>query len=116
MKIEFLYFEGCPSYKEALDNLKAALAEAGIDAEVELLNVETPEKAEGLGFYGSPSIRVDGVDLEGRQGDPIYSCRIYEVGGRQTGAPGKDYIRKLLTNRPGEAGKQNKNGGCSCCH
>lgn len=115
MKIEFLYFEGCPSYKEALANLKAALAEAGVAEEPELVNVGSPEEAAEVGFYGSPSIRVDGEDLEGRTGDPIYSCRIYEIDGKQTGVPGKDYIRDLLLKRPEKKLTGSGNGDCACC-
>jgi hypothetical protein len=95
-KIEFLYFEGCPSYKKALENLRAALAEDNIEAEIKLIRVDSPEKAEALGFYGSPSIRVDGVDLEGKRGEYNYSCRIYEIKGQSTGVPTKEYIREKL--------------------
>jgi len=95
-KIEFLYFEGCPSYKKALDNLKAVLAEEKIKAAVELIHVDSPEDAEKFGFYGSPSIRVDGVDLEGKRGEYSYACRIYEIDGLSTGIPTKEYIRGRL--------------------
>lgn len=95
-KIEFLYFEGCPSYNKALENLKAALVEENIEAEVELIHVDSPEEAEKFGFYGSPSIRVDGVDLEGKRGEYSYSCRIYEIDSLSTGIPTKEFIREKL--------------------
>jgi len=101
-KIEFLYFEGCPSYIEALENLKPVLHEENIDAELELINVDSPEKAAQVGFYGSPSIRIDGVDMEGQTGDFGYSCRIYEINGHSTGMPDKEYIREKLLSQEKE--------------
>ena len=61
-KIEFFYFEGCPSYKPTLDHLKEVIDEANIDANLELVLVESPEDAQKVGFQGSPSIKVNGVD------------------------------------------------------
>jgi len=95
-KIEFLYFEGCPSYNKALENLKTVLVEENIEAAVELIHVDSPEDAEKFEFYGSPSIRVNGVDLEGKRGEHSYSCRIYEIDGLSTGIPTKEFIREKL--------------------
>jgi hypothetical protein len=66
VKVEFLYFQSCPSYKQTLENLKAALRDTHPKAELILINVDSPEKAEKAGFQGSPSIRINGEDLEGR--------------------------------------------------
>lgn len=98
-KIELLYFEGCPSYKTALENLKAVLADEKIEAELQLINVDSPEKAEMLKFFGSPSIRVNGVDFEGKTGAYRYSCRIFTIDGQLSRVPTKKYIReRLLSN------------------
>lgn len=95
-KIELLYFESCPLYKKALENLQAVLAENHIDAEVHLINVDSPEKTETLGFHGSPSIRINGVDLEGKDGDYTYVCRMYTINGQTTGVPTVEYISKRI--------------------
>jgi hypothetical protein len=95
-KIELLYFESCPLYKQALENLRAVLAENHIDAEIELINVDSPDKTEGLGFYGSPSIRINGVDLEEKDGKYTYACRMYTINGQQVGVPTIDYIQERL--------------------
>ena len=95
-KIELLYFESCPLYKRALENLQAALAENHIDTEVELINVDSPDKTETLGFYGSPSIRIDGVDLEENDADYTYACRMYTINGKTTGVPTKEYISERM--------------------
>jgi hypothetical protein len=94
--IEFLYFEGCPSYEETLRNLKEILAEENIDANLNLIAIRSPEESESKGFYGSPSIRIDGIDLEAMTGKYSYSCRIYKIEGQTTGVPTKEYIRKRL--------------------
>ena len=63
MKVEILYFDGCPTYETATKTLRAVLAEEGVEAEVHLTAVNTDEKARRLRFPGSPTIRVDGRDL-----------------------------------------------------
>lgn len=95
-KIEFLYFEGCPSYKDALTNLKEALADDHIEADIEMLNVDSPDKAEQFGFQGSPSIRIDGKDLDDENEGFNYSCRIYTINGEKTGIPTKEFIREKI--------------------
>lgn len=84
MKVELLYFEGCPHLPEARARLEQVLAALAPTAERVDLRVETPEDARRLGFLGSPSIRVDGVDLEGRRADPdggAICCRLYGTEG-----------------------------------
>ena len=85
MRIEVQVFEGCPHDGTALalaSEIAARLAPAAVVARVE---VDSPAKAATLGFLGSPSIRVDGRDIEDRTtSDGRLGCRTYE-GGR--GAP-----------------------------
>jgi hypothetical protein len=98
-KIELLYWEGCPSYPEARTLLDELLAERGLDVEVELREVETQEDAEALRFPGSPTIRVDGRDVDPR-GDShpaSLSCRIYHLDdGRVSPIPSRDQLEKAL--------------------
>jgi len=95
-KVEFLYFEGCPSYKEAIKNLEEVLNEEKIESNIEMTNIDSPEKAQQLGFLGSPSIRINGKDLEGERKEFSYSCRIYNISGNQTGIPTKEFIRNKI--------------------
>jgi hypothetical protein len=99
MKVEFLYFDSCPSHKQALENLRAALRQTRTKADLVLINVDSPEKAEKVSFQGSPSIRVNGKDLEGRNETAAYSCRLYTINGRTTTIPSKDYIEEKLRQR-----------------
>ena len=77
--IELFYWEGCPSYPEALLLLERVLAERGIGVEVEMREVRTDEEAQELRFPGSPTIRVDGRDIDpaGAESRPSLTCRIY---------------------------------------
>jgi hypothetical protein len=99
-KVEFLYFDSCPGHKQALVNLKAALQESKITADIVLINVKTEAQAEQVSFQGSPSIRVNGKDLDGRNEGHAYGCRIYQVDGLITSTPTKQFIlgrlRQLL--------------------
>ena len=58
MQMEILYFDGCPTYLEAQKTLQGVLEEEGLDAEVELVAVNTAEEAQELLFPGSPTIHV----------------------------------------------------------
>ena len=92
MKIELLYFNSCPSYKQALANIKAALKEKNLQAELIMVNVESEEKAQRVGFQGSPSVRINGKDLEDRDEGFSFSCRLYTVNGKPAVAPSKEAI------------------------
>ncbi len=99
MKVEFLYFEGCPNHEIALSNLKESLSEAGIQTEIEIINVEKPEDAAKHRFLGSPSIRINDKDLEiAEDNETEYSmrCRRYKNGEKMEGYPSKIVILKKL--------------------
>ena len=96
MKIEFFYFTGCPSYIKTLENLKEILAEKKIKAQLELINVKSPQEAQRLGFQGSPSIRIDGTDLDGKKEGYSFNCRLYKINNQLTGIPSKEYISERL--------------------
>ena len=98
MKVEVLYFDGCPSYETAVITLEGVLSEEGLDAEIELLSVATDEEAEVLGFPGSPTIRVDGADLFPEPERPNYAlgCRTYITPEGLRGSPTSQNIREAL--------------------
>jgi hypothetical protein len=100
MNIEFLYWDGCPSHPEALQLLQTVLAEQGVEATVELLEVRTDEEARTLRFPGSPTIRVEGrdVDASGADGRPALNCRIYHLAdGRPSPIPSREQLEEALT-------------------
>ena len=84
MMIEVLFFDGCPNHGPTLDLAREVVAELGLDAEIREVRVETPEEATRERFLGSPSVRVNGKDIErGARGRTDYalSCRMYRGGG-----------------------------------
>mgnify|MGYP000053029767 CR=1 FL=1 len=97
MNIELLYFEGCPYWEEALANLKTALTEEKITAQIQLNCVKDNEQAEQVKFLGSPSFRINGVDLwpEARQRYNL-SCRVYATPQGMKGAPTVEMFRQAL--------------------
>lgn len=103
--VELLYFDGCPSYEWFLPRLRALVAEAGIGGEVQLRRVESPEAAVAERFLGSPTIRVDGVDVEpgaDTRSDFGLNCRLYSTPDGLQGTPRAAWVVKALTAPQGE--------------
>ena len=78
MKIELLYFDGCPSWLTALKNLNSVLREEEITETVNVIEITNDEQAGQEKFLDSPSIRINGIDLwfEHRENYSL-SCRVY---------------------------------------
>jgi hypothetical protein len=99
-KVEVFYFVGCPSHEALMPRLARVMTEAGLEpGTVELHIVDSDERAEATGFLGSPSVRVDGVDVEpgaGERADFGMKCRLYEFGGRRQGTPPDAWLRAAL--------------------
>ena len=98
-KVELLFWEGCPSHPQALAQLREAMRELGLDAEaIEVRHIDTDERAEAEGFVGSPTIRVDGVDVQEPGEEPTaLTCRIYHrPDGRISPLPDPADVRAAL--------------------
>lgn len=101
MNIQFLYFEDCPSHEKALARLRQVMAEEGVDDRVEIVKVETDEQAEQWRFPGSPTILIDGVDIDPPpvEAQSALTCRVYIwPDGRYSPLPAPETIRKALRN------------------
>ena len=99
--VELLYWEGCPSHPQALAQLREAMAELGLDPEaVEVRHVGTDGDAETERFVGSPTIRIDGVDVQDPGEEPAaLTCRVYHrPDGRISPLPDPADIRSALHN------------------
>ena len=100
-RVELLWWDGCPSWPRALEQLRAALAEVGLDPEsVEMREVDSEEAAEGERFAGSPTIRVDGEELSPpAEGEAFgLTCRVYRLrDGRISPTPDPEDLRDLLS-------------------
>jgi hypothetical protein len=96
MKIEFLYFENCAGHVPALSLLEQILLENNTVVSIEKIEVTSPEQAIQHRFLGSPSIRINGKDIEGQEEASEYGlkCRIYQDTG--SGVPSEKSLRKAL--------------------
>jgi hypothetical protein len=99
VRVSFLYYEECPSYDLALERLREVMDEEGTPAEVKVVKVESEEQARELRFVGSPTIRVDGQDID-PPSDSHYAltCRAYRLeDDRISPLPSKEMIRRALS-------------------
>ncbi len=64
VKIQILMSAGCGHGKTTAELVAAVVREHAPQAEIETTLVATPEDAARLGFPGSPTVRVNGVDVE----------------------------------------------------
>jgi hypothetical protein len=99
VKIEFLFWDGCPSHPEALELLHEVLDERGVAAQIELQEVFTDEDAMELAFPGSPTIRIDGrdVDPDGASEPPSLTCRVYRLpDGRPSPVPSRQQLEEAI--------------------
>ena len=100
MKLQLLYFDGCPNWHVADDRLQGALEELGSGVEVERVLVSTPEEAEAWRFHGSPSVLVDGEDLFVEPGADVGpSCRLYRTPAGLAVAPTVVQLVEVLADR-----------------
>jgi hypothetical protein len=100
-QVELLWWEGCPSSEEAHELVRRLMVETGLDPEsLRSIEVATEETAEREGFVGSPTIRVDGRDIQppSEPEPPGLTCRIYHLrDGRVSPLPDPEDIKEALS-------------------
>jgi hypothetical protein len=99
MRIELFFWDGCPSYPEAEALIGEVLRAHGIDGDVERREVRSQDEAEALGFVGSPTIRVDGEDVDpdgAARGRPSLTCRVYSLPAGVSPVPSREQIERAL--------------------
>jgi len=99
--VEVLTFEGCPNGPAALQLVEQVSRELRLDPEIRLVDVPDQEAAIGARFLGSPTIRVDGADIDPhiRSADSSavgVSCRIFSTDAGPAGLPDPDWLRAAL--------------------
>jgi len=95
VKISILYFEGCPNYPPVVEMARQAVAMHGLDAEIEEVEV-APDDVARHRFLGSPTVQVDGVDIDPAARDRTdfaMSCRVY---GTRDGLPPREMLLGAL--------------------
>jgi len=107
IQVEISFFDDCPNVALATDRVREAIARAGAQAEVHLVRLEGEADAVTRRFLGSPTVRVDGLDVDGSAAgrtDFGLQCRVYTVDGRLEGAPPIDWIEAALRGEAGPIG------------
>jgi hypothetical protein len=99
VKIDFLWYPDCPSHPQARDMLASVLRELDMKAQIVERKVETKIEAEELSFPGSPTIRIDGrdIDPDGARTTPALTCRTYQwADGRFQPLPERSRLIEVL--------------------
>jgi hypothetical protein len=98
-RVELLWWRGCPSWERALEMLREAMEEGDLDPDsVEVREVDSEAAADREEFVGSPTIRVNGLDVQPLEGQPTgLACRVYRRrDGRTSPLPDPEDLRQAL--------------------
>lgn len=101
MSVTIRFLDGCPSWQRVRERLRAAAREVDVELDVRLEPVETLEEAQRLGFPGSPTILLEGVDPFARPGAvPALACRLYATPTGSAELPTVDQLATALRRCP----------------
>ena len=99
MTVEVLYFDGCPNHEALVPHLEELLRTAQLRARIALRRIADEEAARRDRFLGSPTVRVDGRDVEPGAEDRDdfgLKCRLYRVPSGLRGAPLDEWVLEAL--------------------
>ena len=105
IQIEFQYYADCPSHEQALSRLRETLSEYDIDTNIEVREIKTQSEAEESKFIGSPTILINGKDIQPYPENTPYAltCRAYYLeNGRVSPMPSQHMIREALSSHINE--------------
>jgi hypothetical protein len=99
LTVEVLYFDGCPNHETLLPHLRELLDDAAVAARIELRRVPDDAAARRERFLGSPTLRVNGRDVEPGADQRIdfgLKCRLYRTAQGMRGVPADEWILSAL--------------------
>jgi len=106
MQVRIVYFQGCPNHEPATALVQAVADEIGVPIELSEIRVESERDAKRERMLGSPTIQLDGTDIDpaarGRD-DYAMSCRVF---GGADGLPPREMIAAALRGEDYEPGHQ----------
>jgi hypothetical protein len=104
--IEVLYVQDCPHYPGTLALVERVRAELDVDTELRTSLIVDQAAADQARFPGSPTVRVDGRDVEPGS-EPateyIVGCRLYRLEYRFAGQPEERWVRETLLEAAGRS-------------
>jgi hypothetical protein len=95
MQIDILYFDGCPNRHRTAELVRDIVQTLGLDATIREVEVHDADDVARLRFFGSPTVQVNGEDIDPTvrsRVDYSFSCRMY---GR-SGSPPRELIEQAL--------------------
>lgn len=102
MLIEVLFVPGCPNHGPAVEKLKKLLRSEGINAPIREIAVTDEAMARSLKFPGSPTVRINGRDLESTVPQSYsLACRLYSGRG---GVPPLEVLQHAIAEARREKG------------
>jgi hypothetical protein len=99
MRIEILYFSGCPNHHPSVDRVRKILRQETASADLVEVEIKDAAMAQVMSFLGSPSIRIDGCDIEpaARSSQAFaMGCRVYADQSGLAGVPPVEWIRAAV--------------------
>lgn len=93
LEIEVQYFNGCLHSKDFIEIVRRALTKVESGYTYKETLVDTFEKAREVNFRGSPTLLINGTDVENTEPpqEPGLNCRVY-----RNGLPTEDQIAERL--------------------
>jgi hypothetical protein len=98
--VEILYLAGCPNHEGVRALVERLARERELEAEIRMVSVPDVAAAARLRFLGSPTVRVDGRDVERAaedRSDFVLACRLYRTEHGLAGRPDEGWVRAALS-------------------
>ena len=108
MRIELLYFDGCPSHEAFVPRLRELLDRAAVASPVVERRIDTTADADRERFLGSPTLRINGVDVDpaaATRTDYGLKCRLYATADGLRPTPPDAWVLAALRQLPSGAGE-----------
>lgn len=102
-RIELLWFTGCPNHEPARELLHRVVDELAPGTPIVDIDASDPAVAAELRFPGSPTIRIDGRDVDPKYVDPgdyTPRCRVFWTDEGLRGLPERRWIEAALAGDP----------------
>jgi len=100
--VEILYTDECPFWMETLKLIEEVVNDLKTEVAIWKVKVSSEEDAKRLRFPGSPTVRINGVDIDpsAKEAEGYIGCRIYMYKGGIYEFPSKEMIKSALQGLP----------------